>query len=60
MKRVLTITEACRMLRVNRSTIWRWIQSGKLPAVKPGRDWRVCRDTVEAMLEGLDQESRQD
>jgi len=36
-----TIAEAAEMLRVSTKTVARWIASGKLEAVKPGRDWRI-------------------
>jgi len=31
-----TITEAADMLRVSRTTVWRWIRDGSLPAYRAG------------------------
>jgi excisionase family DNA binding protein len=37
---VLTVTELCTYLKVDRSTVYRLIKAGKLPAFKVGGDWR--------------------
>lgn len=33
----LTVAEAARLLKVNKSTIWRWIDKGTLPAYRVGQ-----------------------
>ena len=41
----LTVRDVCEMLNVSRLTVIRWIQTGRLPAFKPGqgRSWRIRR-----------------
>lgn len=57
MSTVLTIKEAAEYLRVSRSTVWRWCQSGALTsAFKAGRNWRIQRSELEEMMgQSLDQ-----
>ncbi len=38
--RVLTVTDLSDYLRVHRSTIYRLLRRGQLPAFKIGSDWR--------------------
>jgi excisionase family DNA binding protein len=48
----LTVAEVARYLRVSETTVWRWCTSGKLPAFRIGRSWRVRRDDLGLMIEG--------
>ncbi|MGI8927276.1 MAG: helix-turn-helix transcriptional regulator [Tepidiformaceae bacterium] len=45
---LLSVREAARVLRVSESTIWRWIGSGQLPAVRigPKRVWLRAGDVA--------------
>lgn len=43
----LTVAEVAHYLRVGKSTVWRWIGSGQLPAFRIGRGWRVRRQDLE-------------
>jgi excisionase family DNA binding protein len=45
----ITTSEAAARLGVNIRTIQRWCRSGQLDARKPGRDWLISREAVEAM-----------
>ena len=48
---ILTVQEAARMLRVSRSTVWRWCKDGTLhSAFKIGRNWRVHRSELERII----------
>lgn len=38
---LLTVTEAATQLKVSRRTLLRWLQQGRVPGVKLGRDWRI-------------------
>ena len=45
------MAEAARILAVSPSTVWRWIQSEKLPAYRMGeRTIRIRQDDLEAMM----------
>jgi len=44
---VITLAEAAKFLRVNRSTLYRMIHQQKLPGVfRVGSDWRVNADVM--------------
>lgn len=47
---VLTVAEVATYLRVSQTTIWRWCGSGKLPAFRLGRSWRVRRTDLERLI----------
>lgn len=44
-KKYLTIEEVAKIMRVNKRTVYRLAESGKLPAFRFGRAWRI--DSVE-------------
>lgn len=39
--RVFTVQEVADHLKVSQATVWRWCQSGKLPAFRVGQQWRI-------------------
>jgi excisionase family DNA binding protein len=47
----LTVAEVADMVRVSRMTVYRWIHTGELPAVRFGRSFRVPQQAVEAFME---------
>jgi excisionase family DNA binding protein len=47
----LTVAEVADMVRVSRMTVYRWIHSGELPAVRFGRSFRVPQQAVETFME---------
>jgi excisionase family DNA binding protein len=47
---LLTPTEVLEYLRVNVRTVYRLMQTGDLPAVRVGRQWRVQRLELDAWL----------
>ncbi len=47
----LTVAEVAEMVRVSRMTVYRWIHSGELPAVRFGRSFRVPQQAVETFME---------
>jgi excisionase family DNA binding protein len=50
--RVVGLTTAAAYCEVDRSTIWRWIKRGDLPAYRIGRrTLRVSMDDVKALIE---------
>lgn len=49
-----TLSEAARILHVSKPTVWRWMQSGKLPAVRVGgRAIRVRQRDLTALVRPL-------
>lgn len=47
---ILTVAEVARYLRVSETTVWRWCSSGKLPAFRIGRSWRVRREELSQII----------
>src|SRR3989304_2608550 len=46
-----TVSEAARLLRVSVPTVWRWIDSGRLPAYRVGsRSIRIRRADLESLV----------
>ena len=50
-REVMTVHELAEYLQCNKSTIYKLIRSGKIPAFKVGSDWRFMRDRIEQWLE---------
>ncbi len=50
MRDVLTVDEIADYLRVSRATICRWCGSGRLPAFKIGKSWRMQRCDLEGYI----------
>jgi excisionase family DNA binding protein len=51
MGELLTLGEVGRLLKIQAETVRRlWIKTGKLPAVKVGRQWRVDADHLQEVL----------
>ncbi len=53
MERLLKIKEAAEFLAVNPETVRRLIRKGKLKAVKIGRLWRIRKEDIEALTDGV-------
>ena len=47
----LTVAEVADMVRVSRMTVYRWIHTGELPAVRFGRSFGVPQQAVETFME---------
>jgi excisionase family DNA binding protein len=53
----LTVAEAAALLKVHTSTIWRWIESGSLPAYRVGRRGvRLKKEDLERSITPVGQE----
>jgi excisionase family DNA binding protein len=50
-KRYLSLSEAADALDISERTAYRWINSGKLRAYKPGRDYRIPESAVKKAVE---------
>lgn len=46
MPKSLTTSQAAQLCHVNTSTIRRWCETGKIRAVKVGRDWMIDGDSL--------------
>ncbi len=51
MSEMLTAKEMQSLLQVDRSTIYRMAESGRLPAIKVGKQWRFPSDRVETWFQ---------
>ena len=47
----LSVKQMASMLQVSQRTIYRMIDSGKLPAYKLDRDWRIAKEDINQFLE---------
>ncbi|WP_413289926.1 ATPase, T2SS/T4P/T4SS family [Bdellovibrio sp. HCB337] len=48
----LDFDEAVELLKTTPSTLYKWLQSGKIPAHKLGRQWRFLRDELDLHVSG--------
>jgi len=48
---LLTVSEVAEYLRITERTTREMIKSGKLPAVKLSKEWRIKRADVEKLLD---------
>jgi len=46
----VTVRETCALLKVSRQTVYEWMKSGKLKAVKAGRLVRIRVEDLESFL----------
>jgi excisionase family DNA binding protein len=49
-RRIMTIAEVAEYLQVHRSTIYRLVHKGQIPAFKIGSDYRFDRDAIEKWM----------
>jgi excisionase family DNA binding protein len=47
---LLTAVEVQRMLNIDRSTVYRMAEDGRLPAIRVGRSWRFPAQRIQALL----------
>ena len=55
MNEVLTVEEVADLLKVHRTTVYRMLKTGELPAFKIGSDWRFYRVRMEEWLKSRTQ-----
>ena len=46
----LTVNEAAKVLRVGRRTVYRLVETGKVPAKKAGGRWRIPRTGLDEFI----------
>jgi len=49
--RFLTVAEVADLMRVSNMTVYRMVESGKLPAVRFGRSYRIPESALAAVIE---------
>jgi excisionase family DNA binding protein len=54
-KDVLNIKELASYLDIPKSTIYKLVREGKIPAQKVGRHWRFHKETIDAWLGNRDE-----
>lgn len=52
-EKLLTINEITAILKVSKLTVYRYIKSGKLPAYKMGRDYRIKEEEFKKYLDKI-------
>jgi excisionase family DNA binding protein len=57
--RFLTVAEVADMMRVSNMTVYRMVESGKLPAVRFGRSYRIPESALAAAIELPGSQSKQ-
>ena len=50
-QQLLTIEEVADYLRVKKRTIYEWIKTGKIPAIKAVGQWRFKKEKIDAWLD---------
>jgi excisionase family DNA binding protein len=48
---ILTVDEISEYLKIPRSTIYKLVREGKIPAQKIGRHWRFRKEAIDHWLE---------
>jgi len=54
---IMTIDELSDYLRVSKSTVYKLVQSGRLPGKKAGRQWRFHKNAIDEWLSTHPQEA---
>lgn len=51
--KIYTMDEAAETLKLAKSTLYRYLQSGKLKGAKIGRDWRFTEEQLKDFLKSM-------
>lgn len=54
---LLSAQQVQDLLHVDRSTVYRMAEDGRLPAIKVGRQWRFPAARIDALLSGTDEQA---
>ena len=52
---LMTIDEVAQYLRVKKRTVYEWLKTGKIPAIKAVGQWRFKREKIDAWLDSQQQ-----
>lgn len=47
MDEIMTIEEVAKYLKLKPQTVYTWVQNGKIPAAKIGKEWRFRKDIID-------------
>ena len=47
---LMTAEETCRYLKITQRTLYRYLQSHRIPAFKLGKEWRFVRSDLEQWI----------
>lgn len=50
MQEVLSLTEACQILRLAKPTLYGYVRRGEIPAFKLGRSWKFHKNSLDQWL----------
>lgn len=48
----LTSKETCKLIGIDRSTLWKWCKTGYIPYARVGKELRFKRDNIDLLLNG--------
>ena len=61
MDEILTIEEVAKYFKLKPQTIYTWVQNGKIPAAKLGKEWRFSKKILDQwFLEHFDDKYKND
>jgi excisionase family DNA binding protein len=55
---LLTVPEACRLMRISRGKGWTMVWSGELPSIRIGRSVRISRAALDRWIADRETEAR--
>jgi excisionase family DNA binding protein len=58
--RIMTIEEVAKYLRLHKSTVYRMVRDGQIPASKIGNQWRFRKDVIDTWLSGKESDSHEE
>jgi excisionase family DNA binding protein len=53
----MTISDLSEYLQVSKSSLYKLVQSGKVPGQKVGKHWRFHKESIDSWLKALPQEN---
>ena len=57
-REILTVAQAAEYLQFDPDKVYRLVRTGELPASKIGKEWRIRRADIEALLRATKQKSQ--
>ena len=57
MGKIMTAEEVARYLKLNKITVYKYAQQGRIPGIKIGNRWRFDREKIEELVRRAESES---